>query len=123
MITVLGLPHLPLPFQPIWEKLESYKALVFMHPGVMAVTPRLIGRFLPQPIIDYPQQTTEKPTFVPCKLHPSQNNHLKIDITHILEVLTLEVKSPERWLPVLEMVHVKRGSEIVVNESLGLVLY
>ncbi|KAL2828595.1 hypothetical protein BJY01DRAFT_240864 [Aspergillus pseudoustus] len=45
-------------FQPIWEKLESYKALTFMHPGVMDVQPLLIGDFLPQPIIDYPQATT-----------------------------------------------------------------
>ena len=45
-------------FQPIWAKLESYKALTFMHPGVMEVTPLLINGNFPQPIVDYPQQTT-----------------------------------------------------------------
>jgi predicted TIM-barrel fold metal-dependent hydrolase len=45
-------------FKAIWDKLESYKALAFLHPGVMDVYPRFIGDFLPQPIIDYPQATT-----------------------------------------------------------------
>lgn len=45
-------------FKPIWDKLESYGALAFMHPGTMNVKPFFIGGFLPQPIIDYPQQTT-----------------------------------------------------------------
>lgn len=45
-------------FKPIWEKLESCGALAFMHPGVTAIEPFLVGDFLPQPIIDYPQQTT-----------------------------------------------------------------
>ncbi|KAL3444592.1 hypothetical protein BJX65DRAFT_297570 [Aspergillus insuetus] len=45
-------------FASIWEKLNSYRALVFMHPGVMEVSPLFVAGFLPQPIIDYPQQTT-----------------------------------------------------------------
>lgn len=45
-------------FKPIWDKLDSYGALAFMHPGIMDVKPFFIGGFLPQPIIDYPQQTT-----------------------------------------------------------------
>lgn len=45
-------------FAPIWEKLNTYKALVFMHPGLMDVKPMFAAGFLPQPIIDYPQQTT-----------------------------------------------------------------
>ena len=45
-------------FKPIWDRLESLGALAFMHPGVTAVKPFLISDFLPQPIIDYPQQTT-----------------------------------------------------------------
>jgi predicted TIM-barrel fold metal-dependent hydrolase len=45
-------------FKPIWEKLESYRALAFLHPGLMDVNPRFIDGHLPQPIIDYPQATT-----------------------------------------------------------------
>lgn len=45
-------------FQPIWDKLEILGALAFMHPGIAAIEPFLIGDFLPQPVIDYPQQTT-----------------------------------------------------------------
>ncbi|CRG89671.1 hypothetical protein PISL3812_06710 [Talaromyces islandicus] len=45
-------------FKDIWDKLESYKALAFLHPGVMDVHPKFISDFLPQPIIDYPQATT-----------------------------------------------------------------
>jgi predicted TIM-barrel fold metal-dependent hydrolase len=45
-------------FKPIWEKLESVGALAFMHPTTVEIKPYLISGFLPQPIIDYPQQTT-----------------------------------------------------------------
>ena len=45
-------------FKPIWDRLEQLKALTFMHPGVMVVKPLYIGGFLPQPIVDFPQQTT-----------------------------------------------------------------
>lgn len=45
-------------FDPIWERLNTYKALVFMHPGVMDVNPLFLAGFLPQPVVDYPQQTT-----------------------------------------------------------------
>lgn len=45
-------------FKAIWDKLESYKALAFLHPGLMDVNPRFIDDYLPQPIIDYPQATT-----------------------------------------------------------------
>ncbi|GAM34980.1 hypothetical protein TCE0_015f02918 [Talaromyces pinophilus] len=38
--------------------IEQYHALVFMQPGVMEVDPFFISGFLPQPIVDYPQQTT-----------------------------------------------------------------
>lgn len=51
------LPGNPI-FEPIWNRLEQYHALIFMHPAVMEVNPFFIGGFLPQPIIDYPQQTT-----------------------------------------------------------------
>jgi predicted TIM-barrel fold metal-dependent hydrolase len=45
-------------FAPIWARLQKYKALVFLHPGVLAVEPRFVATSLPQPIIDYPIATT-----------------------------------------------------------------
>ena len=45
-------------FLPIWKKLQAYKALVFLHPGVLDVKPKFIGNGIPQPIIDYPLATT-----------------------------------------------------------------
>lgn len=45
-------------FKPIWQRLQAHKALVHMHPTNVDVQPRFIGGFLPQPIIDYPQDTT-----------------------------------------------------------------
>lgn len=45
-------------FKPIWDKLEDVGALAFMHPGVADIKPFFIADFLPQPVVDYPQQTT-----------------------------------------------------------------
>lgn len=45
-------------FSPIWAKLQEYSALVFLHPGVLAVEPKFIASGLPQPIVDYPLATT-----------------------------------------------------------------
>lgn len=45
-------------FKPIWKALDNYKALVFVHPGHLEVTPEKIAGFLPQPVLDYPLATT-----------------------------------------------------------------
>ncbi|KAI1759581.1 2-amino-3-carboxymuconate-6-semialdehyde decarboxylase [Hypoxylon sp. FL1150] len=45
-------------FKPIWNALDSYKALVFVHPGPLKITPEKIGGFLPQPVLDFPLATT-----------------------------------------------------------------
>lgn len=45
-------------FKPIWAALQQHKALVHLHPTSVEITPRFIGGFLPQPIVDYPQDTT-----------------------------------------------------------------
>lgn len=47
-----------LAFKPIWAKLQAYKALVFIHPGLLDVHPEFIAASLPQPIVDYPLATT-----------------------------------------------------------------
>lgn len=51
---LLGNPE----FAPIWARLQRYKALVFIHPSVLDVTPHFIGPAIPQPIVDYPLATT-----------------------------------------------------------------
>lgn len=45
-------------FKPIWAKLQEHKALVHMHPTDSVLKPDFIAGFLPQPIIDFPQNTT-----------------------------------------------------------------
>ncbi|KAH7129272.1 hypothetical protein EDB81DRAFT_889035 [Dactylonectria macrodidyma] len=51
---LLGAPE----YAPIWKKLNHYKALIFLHPSVLEVTPFFIGPAIPQPIVDYPLATT-----------------------------------------------------------------
>ncbi|KAF5539114.1 2-amino-3-carboxymuconate-6-semialdehyde decarboxylase [Fusarium mexicanum] len=41
-------------FLPIWQKLQDYKALVFLHPDSLSVGPKFIAGGLPQLIIDFP---------------------------------------------------------------------
>lgn len=45
-------------FRPIWAALQRHAALVHMHPTNVATSARFIGGFLPQPIVDFPQDTT-----------------------------------------------------------------
>lgn len=45
-------------FEAIWEKLNHYKAIVFVHPTSVNIKPTFIAGFLPQPTMDYPYSTT-----------------------------------------------------------------
>lgn len=45
-------------FRPIWARLQRHGALVHMHPTNVETKARFIGGFLPQPIVDFPQDTT-----------------------------------------------------------------
>ncbi|KAK4195291.1 hypothetical protein QBC40DRAFT_186126 [Triangularia verruculosa] len=45
-------------FKPIWDKLNHYRALIFLHPTTLDITPRFVAGGLPQPVIDYPIATT-----------------------------------------------------------------
>ncbi|KAK4198533.1 hypothetical protein QBC40DRAFT_178416 [Triangularia verruculosa] len=53
----LYLPSNPL-FKPIWDKLNNYYAVIFLHPTTLDVTPRFVASSLPQSVIDYPIATT-----------------------------------------------------------------
>ena len=43
-------------FQPIWASLNKLKAVVFIHPSETPTT--TVNCYMPQPLIDYPQETT-----------------------------------------------------------------
>ena len=43
-------------FKPIWNKLNELKTVVFIHPSEAPTT--IVNRYLPQPLIDYPHETT-----------------------------------------------------------------
>ncbi|CVK98726.1 uncharacterized protein FPRN_04034 [Fusarium proliferatum] len=45
-------------FLPIWQKLQDYKALIFIHPDSLWVGLKFIAGGLPQPIVDFPLATT-----------------------------------------------------------------
>ncbi|KAK4176848.1 hypothetical protein QBC36DRAFT_378172 [Triangularia setosa] len=51
------LPSDPL-FKPIWDRLNHYRALIFLHPTTLDIIPRFVAGGLPQPVIDYPIATT-----------------------------------------------------------------
>jgi predicted TIM-barrel fold metal-dependent hydrolase len=43
-------------FLPLWDELEKRKAVVYVHPTVLA-SPLLVNQFLVQPTIDFPHET------------------------------------------------------------------
>ncbi|KAH7010604.1 uncharacterized protein B0I36DRAFT_426093 [Microdochium trichocladiopsis] len=45
-------------FAPVWDRLQRYKALVFVHPDTLTVAPKFVASSLAQPIVDYPLATT-----------------------------------------------------------------
>lgn len=64
-------------FKPIWEEVNKRKAVVFIHP-THPVDTNLVHRTLPQPVLDYPHETTRtamdmimsgtKRTYPDCKV-------------------------------------------------------
>ncbi|KAH8548903.1 putative amidohydrolase-like protein [Umbelopsis sp. PMI_123] len=43
-------------FHPIWDKLNSLKAIAFIHPSGSIMPP--VNKYAPKPLFDYPQETT-----------------------------------------------------------------
>ncbi|CAF1523275.1 unnamed protein product [Adineta ricciae] len=43
-------------FQPIWKRFNELQTVVFIHPSEAPTT--IVDRYAPQPLIDYPQETT-----------------------------------------------------------------
>lgn len=65
-------------FKPIWDKLEDVGALAFMQPGVADIEPFFIADFLPQPVVDYPQQTAH--AAVDLVLRSVRSNTPNVDV-------------------------------------------
>lgn len=65
-------------FLPIWQKLQDYKALIFIHPDSLSVGPKFIAGGLPQPIVDFPLATT--PTAVDLTMSKTLRRFPDIDI-------------------------------------------
>ncbi|KLT46322.1 amidohydrolase family protein [Cutaneotrichosporon oleaginosum] len=69
-------------FKPIWARLERYKAIVFIHPAAVDVTPRLIAEKLPQPIVDYPQATTRTASDLVLTRTFTKHSKFKVILSH-----------------------------------------
>jgi len=44
-------------FRPVWDELDKRSAVVFIHP-THSLNADLVSSVLPQPVIDYPHETT-----------------------------------------------------------------
>lgn len=90
-------------FQPIWDKLDALKAVVFIHPAavnmlvstVLTLTsfntdvvryvyrkPNQIASWLPQPFVDYPQQTTRCAVDLVLRGTVTAHPHVKVILSH-----------------------------------------
>ncbi|BEI85805.1 hypothetical protein CcaverHIS002_0600920 [Cutaneotrichosporon cavernicola] len=69
-------------FKPIWERLEQYQAIVFIHPAAVDVIPRLIAEKLPQPIVDYPQATTRTAADLVLTRTFTKDSKFKVILSH-----------------------------------------
>jgi predicted TIM-barrel fold metal-dependent hydrolase len=69
-------------FKPIWEKLDSYAAIVFIHPGAVNIVPKLVAGSLPQPIVDYPQATTRTAADLVLTRTLTENSKFKVILSH-----------------------------------------
>lgn len=76
------LPGDPL-FYPIWKRLNSYSALVLLHPAsIPGIEPAFIARGLPQPIIDFPLATTRAAIDLVFTGTVATNPHIDIILSH-----------------------------------------
>lgn len=68
-------------FAPIWDKLDSYSAVVFVHPSSVDLAPKLIAD-MPQPIIDYPQATTRSGASLIISRTVTAGRKFKVILSH-----------------------------------------
>ena len=68
-------------FKPIWQALNERHAVVFVHP-THAVDTALISPVLPQPIVDYPHETTRAAIDLVISNTKRENPNCKIILSH-----------------------------------------
>lgn len=68
-------------FKKLWEELDRRKAVVFIHPTHLVDT-NLISPALPQPVIDYPHETTRTAVDLILSGTIKNNPNVKIILSH-----------------------------------------
>lgn len=68
-------------FKPIWEELNRRKAVVFIHPTYLT-TIAPTSKFMPQPEVDFPYQTTKTATHLVVTNRVKENPDVKIILSH-----------------------------------------
>ncbi|KII86655.1 hypothetical protein PLICRDRAFT_163877 [Plicaturopsis crispa FD-325 SS-3] len=69
-------------FQPIWDKLNDFNAIVFVHPTSLDIAPALIGSSVPQPVFDYPQATTRAAVDLVVTKTLTTHPNVKVILSH-----------------------------------------
>lgn len=87
-------------FRAIWDLLDAYKAVVFVHPTHPVDTP-LINSSMPQPMIDYPHETTRAAVDLISSGTIQTHKNVKIILSHAGGTLPYLALRPAAMLPYL----------------------
>ena len=68
-------------FKPIWQELDKRKATVFIHP-TYSEDIKPINKFMPQPQVEFPYQTTRTATDLVLSNRIQENPNVKIILSH-----------------------------------------
>lgn len=98
-------------FDPVWEELNRRSAVVFVHPTHPADTNQ-VNQYLPQPIIDYPHESTRAACDLLVNAHLKRFPNVKVILSHGGGTLPYIV---ERAGPFISM-FTKRDVNEVMNE-------
>ncbi|KAF2671831.1 amidohydrolase 2 [Microthyrium microscopicum] len=88
-------------FKDIWDELERRKAVVFIHP-THPVDTNLVNPGLPQPVIDYPFETTKAAVDLIASRTVKRCPNVKIILSHAGGTLPYLVGRPATVLPYLD---------------------
>lgn len=107
----LGSPE----FKPIWEELNSRKAVVFIHPTHPADTTR-VNPLLPQPAIDYPHETTRTAVDMIITNTKRSYPHCKVILSHAggtLSFLITRISTVSKEAAATARIYGKSSAEIM----------
>ena len=96
----LGHPDL----QYIWEELDRRQAVVFIHP-THPVDTNLVSKSLPQPVIDYPFETTKTAVDLLVSRTMRKFPNVKIILSHAGGTLPYLIGRPASVMPYLDKSH------------------